>query len=139
MCCVGRKKVTGKNVTINFLQQCHRQYLGLLCWCSASFHRWAFMILLSAPNIYIWNSYVNWHDKYFYDVLRNSISHIEFFLNRPMRKENWLCRPCLLTDRDNISNIYRGHSLRTYTKVVPFKKKSSFHFVVLWQILNGME
>ena len=23
--------------------------------------------------------------------------------------------------------------------VVPFKEKSSFHFVVLWQILNGME
>ena len=30
---------------------------GLLCCRSASFHRWAFMILLSAPNIYIWNSY----------------------------------------------------------------------------------
>ena len=30
--------------------------------------------------------------------------------------------------------------LRTYTKVVPFlKKKSSFHFVVLWKLLNGME
>ena len=28
---------------------------------------------------------------------------------------------------------------KTYTKVVPFKKKSSFHFVVSWQILNGME
>jgi hypothetical protein len=37
----------------------HRQYPGLLCCCSASFHRWtwAFMILLSAPTIYIWNSY----------------------------------------------------------------------------------
>ena len=29
--------------------------------------------------------------------------------------------------------------LRTYTKVVPFKEKNSLHFVVLWQILNGME
>jgi hypothetical protein len=29
--------------------------------------------------------------------------------------------------------------LRTYTKGVPFKEKSSFHFAVLWQILNGME
>jgi hypothetical protein len=29
-------------------------------------------------------------------------------------------------------------SLRTYTKIVPFKEKSSFHFVVLWQILNGI-
>ena len=35
----------------------HRQDPGLLCCCSASFHRWAFLILLSAPNIYIWNSY----------------------------------------------------------------------------------
>jgi hypothetical protein len=30
-------------------------------------------------------------------------------------------------------------SIRTYTKVVPFREKSSFHFVVLWQTLNGME
>jgi hypothetical protein len=29
--------------------------------------------------------------------------------------------------------------LRTYTEVVPFKEKSSFHFVVLGKILNGME
>jgi hypothetical protein len=29
--------------------------------------------------------------------------------------------------------------LRTYTEVVPFKEKSSFHFVVLAKILNGME
>ena len=29
--------------------------------------------------------------------------------------------------------------LRTYTKAIPFKEKSSFRFVVLWKILNGME
>ena len=29
--------------------------------------------------------------------------------------------------------------LKTYTKVVPFKEKSSFHFDVLWEILNGIE
>ena len=34
----------------------------------------------------------------------------QIFKNRPMRKKNYLCRPCLLTDRDKISNIYRGPS-----------------------------
>jgi hypothetical protein len=29
--------------------------------------------------------------------------------------------------------------LGTYTKVVPFQEKSSFHFVVLWKLLNGMD
>ena len=30
-------------------------------------------------------------------------------------------------------------ALRTYTKVVPFQEQSSFHLVVLWKLLNGME
>ena len=38
-----------------------------------------------------------------------------------------------------VKPIIHQSELRTYTKVVPFKEKSSFHFVVLWQILNGME
>jgi hypothetical protein len=31
------------------------------------------------------------------------------------------------------------HQSELRTKVVPFKENSSFHFVVLWKILNGME
>ena len=33
---------------------------------------------------------------------------IYFFRNQPIRKKNGLWRPCLLTDRNYISNLYRG-------------------------------
>jgi hypothetical protein len=31
-----------------------------------------------------------------------------FFRNQPIRNKNCLWRPCLLTDRDEMSNLYRG-------------------------------
>ena len=34
-----------------------------------------------------------------------------FFLNRPIRNNNCMCWPCLLTDRDEMSNLHRGHSI----------------------------
>jgi len=34
-----------------------------------------------------------------------------FFRNQPIRKKNCLCRPCLITDRDEMSNLYRGHAI----------------------------
>ena len=33
-----------------------------------------------------------------------------FFLNRPIRNKNYLWRPCLLTDQDEMNNLYRGPS-----------------------------
>ena len=35
----------------------------------------------------------------------------EVFRNEPIRNKNCLWRPCLLTDRDEMSNIYRGPSI----------------------------
>jgi predicted aminopeptidase len=32
------------------------------------------------------------------------------FRNQPIRNKNCLWRPCLLTDRDELSNLYRGPS-----------------------------
>ena len=32
----------------------------------------------------------------------------EDFKNRPIRNKNRLWRPCLLTDRDEMSNLYKG-------------------------------
>ena len=32
----------------------------------------------------------------------------DFFRNRPIRNKNLLWRPCLLTDRDEMKNLYRG-------------------------------
>jgi hypothetical protein len=34
-----------------------------------------------------------------------------FFIYRPIRNKNYLWWPCLLTDRDEISNLHRGHSI----------------------------
>jgi hypothetical protein len=34
-----------------------------------------------------------------------------FFRNRPIRNKNCMWWPCLLTDRDEMSNIHRGHSI----------------------------
>jgi hypothetical protein len=34
-----------------------------------------------------------------------------FFRNQPTRNKNCLWQPCLLTDRDEISNLYRGPSI----------------------------
>jgi hypothetical protein len=34
-----------------------------------------------------------------------------FFRNQPIRNKNCLWRPCLLTDWDKMSNLYRGHSI----------------------------
>jgi hypothetical protein len=35
----------------------------------------------------------------------------DFFRNQPIRNKNCLWRPCLLTDRDKMSNLYRGPSI----------------------------
>ena len=34
-----------------------------------------------------------------------------FFINQPTRNKNCLRQPCLLTDRDEISNLFRGPSI----------------------------
>jgi hypothetical protein len=35
----------------------------------------------------------------------------DFFRNQPIRNKNCLWRPCLLMDRDEMSNLYRGHDI----------------------------
>jgi hypothetical protein len=34
-----------------------------------------------------------------------------FFRNRPIRNKNCMWWPCLLTDRDEMSNLHKGHSI----------------------------
>jgi hypothetical protein len=34
-----------------------------------------------------------------------------FFRNQPIRNKNCLWWPCLLTDRGEMSNLYRGHAI----------------------------
>ena len=35
----------------------------------------------------------------------------DFFRNQPIRNKNCMWWPCLLTDRDEMSNLHRGHSI----------------------------
>jgi Zn-finger protein len=34
-----------------------------------------------------------------------------FFRDRPIKNKNCMWWPCLLTDRDEMSNLHRGHSI----------------------------
>ena len=40
-----------------------------------------------------------------------------FFRNRPIRNKNCLWRPCLFTDRDEMSTLYRGPSIDASYKI----------------------
>ena len=40
-----------------------------------------------------------------------AVSEEKIFLNRPIRNKNGLWWPCLLMDRDEMSNLYRGPSI----------------------------
>jgi hypothetical protein len=40
-----------------------------------------------------------------------------FFRNLPIRNKNGLWWPCLLTDRDEMSHLYRGHSINAFYQV----------------------
>ena len=40
-----------------------------------------------------------------------------FLRNRPIRNKNCMWWPCLLTDRDEMSNLHRGHSIDTSYQV----------------------
>jgi hypothetical protein len=47
-----------------------------------------------------------------------------FFRNQPIRNKNCLWWPCLLTDRDEMSNLYRGPAIdASYQVSVHFAKR----------------
>ena len=39
------------------------------------------------------------------------VSEVKIFRNRPIRNKNCMWWPCLLTDRDEMNNLHRGHSI----------------------------
>ena len=52
------------------------------------------------------------HFEYRYLYLSKSyLSFNRSFRNQSIRNKNCLWRPCLLTDRDKMSNLYRGPSI----------------------------
>jgi hypothetical protein len=46
-----------------------------------------------------------------------------FFRNRPIRNKNCLWRPSLLTNRDEMGNLYRGHSIHAFYQVSVHSRK----------------
>ena len=50
--------------------------------------------------------------------LGKRIQRRRLFRNRPIRNKNCLWRPCLLTDRDEISNLYRRPSINVSYQVL---------------------
>jgi hypothetical protein len=56
--------------------------------------------------------------------------YFSFFRNQQIRKKNCLWRPCLLTDRDKISNLHRGHSIDdSYQVLVHLVKRFQRRFI----------
>ena len=45
---------------------------------------------------------------------KSYLSFNRFFRNQPIRNKNYLWRPCLLMDRDKMSNLYKGPSIHVY-------------------------
>jgi hypothetical protein len=52
-----------------------------------------------------------------------------FFKNRPIRNKNCLWQPCLLMDRDEMSNLYRGASYQA-------SEEKQFLFLIGWFFKN---
>jgi hypothetical protein len=46
-----------------------------------------------------------------------AVSKEKFKKNRPIRNKNWLWRPCLLMNRDELRNLYRGPSIDVFYQV----------------------
>ena len=45
------------------------------------------------------------------------VSEEKIFRNPPIRNKNCLWRPCLLTNRDEMSNLYRGPSIHAFYQI----------------------
>jgi hypothetical protein len=57
-----------------------------------------------------------------------------FFRNQPIRNKNGLWRPCLLTDRDEMSILYRGHDIdASYQVSVHLAKRFQRRFLKICQ------
>jgi hypothetical protein len=56
-------------------------------------------------------------------LLGQAVSEEKIFRNRPIRKKNCLWWPCLLMDRDEMSNLYRGSPIYVSNQVLVYLVK----------------
>jgi hypothetical protein len=52
-----------------------------------------------------------------WNLVRSIYGKRRFFRNQPIKNKNGVCRPCLLMDRDEMRNIYRGPSIETFYQI----------------------
>ena len=61
----------------------------------------------------------------------------DFFRNQPIKNKNCLWRPCLLTDRDEMSILYRGHAIdASYQVSLHLAEGVSEEKIKMWKV-NG--
>jgi hypothetical protein len=88
----------------------------------------------------VWNRFAKWTKtcRCFlprFGPFGQAVSEEKIFRNRPIRNKNCLWWPCLLMDRDKMSNLYREPSIDASCQVlVHLAKRGRKH---LWKILYG--
>jgi hypothetical protein len=86
-------------------------------------------IYWSESNIWIYYIYIHVSLNYQVSVhMAKQFQRRRFFRNRQIRNKNFMWWPCLLTDRDEISNLHRGHSIN-----------DSYQVSVVAMFVNGSE